>query len=183
MTTCQQCQQTFGANELFGSSSGRKTRPKPNQNRVSILHKDLFSRWTLSPSPPKSTQRNTPVTKLPVSRLSKQDLQAQRPPTTPPAKLPYPTKGHQSKQAICNASIFSARGQCSKRTVCGGTFPVKHRSRRAICGGTLPVEHRSRRAVCDRSIFPARGYWTKRAVCGGNFHAGDRTFWLNKWIF
>ena len=69
MTTCQHLSANLWSNELFDSPSARKTEPKPNQNRVSILHKDFFPRRTLSASPPNSTQSS--VAKLPVSRLPK----------------------------------------------------------------------------------------------------------------
>ena len=55
------------------------------------------------------TQNNQASPSYPCPVCPKQDLQAQRPPTTPPTELPCPTKGRESKGAIFNA-IFPARG-------------------------------------------------------------------------
>ena len=114
MTTCQHCQQTFGRTNSLTLHLWEKQ--SQNQIRtVSLLHKDFFPRRTLSASPPNSTQPS--VTKLTMSRLPKQDLRMQRPPTRPPKELPCPTKGRQSKRGICNV-IFPARGHWTKRAIC-----------------------------------------------------------------
>ena len=102
------CQQTFGRT----NSLTRQLREKHSQNPIGT--KCRFCTKTFSSEEhyrhhlrTNSTQPS--VAKLPVSRLLKQDLQAQILPTTTPTELPCPTKGRQSKRAICN-SIFPGRG-------------------------------------------------------------------------
>lgn len=112
MATCQLCQKTFSRTHSLTRHLQEKHRGQSQQKIECQFCIKTFS-WpehALSATPRNSTQPDVRLANnLPVSRMPKQDLQAQRLPMKTPAKMPYPAKDHQSRRTVCNA-IFPTRG-------------------------------------------------------------------------
>ena len=129
MAACQHCQQTFGRT----NSLTRNLREKHGLNQMRIEWRfctktfsraEHYRRHLQTQNDQTFTSRTYPCPVCP-----KQDLQAPRPPTTPPANLPCPTKGRRSKRVVGGRIFPASRKQRSKRTVCDGPFPAHRTSR------------------------------------------------------